>query len=179
MLTRFRLVGGRLCVRQRETTIPGTCVRRTGAGVGRGWRPTLSRHSKLLTHTFANWVVALEGLACRSSVAQRGAGRNLASRLRRQKPPGVKNDQPGLVNRARQQSKCVPKSYICSGCWRCLASPRRLSGARPRWSWRRWQSALVAAVCTREGIAPMDGPVLDARTKNGLLEEKLPPRVHY
>ena len=37
----------------------------TGAGVGRGWVPTPSRHSELMTHTFFNWVVALEGLACR------------------------------------------------------------------------------------------------------------------
>ena len=31
----------------------------------------------------------------------------------------------------------------------------------------------------RFGIAPRDGPVVEARAKNGLPQEKLPPRVHY
>ena len=48
--------------RDEDHTAP---VRRAGAGVGRGWGPTLSRHRKLMTHTFVKRVVALEGLACR------------------------------------------------------------------------------------------------------------------
>ena len=60
----------------------GTCVRRTGAGVGRGWGPTLSRHSKLMTHTFVKRVVALEGLACRfeEGIARRGETCHTASK---------------------------------------------------------------------------------------------------
>ena len=48
--------------RDEDHTAP---VRRAGAGVGRGWGPTLSRHRKLMTHTFVKRVVALEGLTCR------------------------------------------------------------------------------------------------------------------
>ena len=50
--------------RQRDETHTAP-VRRTGAGVGRGWRPTPCGHEELLTHTFVNWAVAVEGLACR------------------------------------------------------------------------------------------------------------------